>query len=43
VLPAGSIDPESVVTPGIYVDAVVPIDSTTVLAGAQPAERGATS
>lgn len=43
VLPAGSIDPETVVTPGIYVDAVVAIDSVTALAGAQPRERGAAS
>jgi 3-oxoadipate CoA-transferase alpha subunit len=32
-----------VVTPGIYVDAVVEIDGATTLAGAQPAERGAAS
>ncbi len=43
VVPTGSIDPETVVTPGIYVDAVVPIDSVTTLAGAQPAARGAAS
>lgn len=43
VVPVGSIDPETVVTPGIYVDAVVEVDGATTLAGAQPAERGATS
>jgi 3-oxoadipate CoA-transferase alpha subunit len=40
VLPTGSIDPEAVVTPGIYVDAVVALNSVTALAGAQ---RGAAS
>lgn len=47
VVPTGSIDPETVVTPGIYVDAVVALDSVTVLAGAQPgtpaAEQGSAS
>lgn len=43
VLPTGAIDPEVVVTPGIYVDAVVAIESTTALAGAQPGARGAAS
>jgi 3-oxoadipate CoA-transferase alpha subunit len=43
VAPVGTIDPETVVTPGIYVDAVVEIDGATTLAGAQPAERGAAS
>lgn len=43
VLPAGSIDPETVVTPGIYVDAVVAVRSATQLAGAQSGERGAAS
>lgn len=43
VVPVGSIDPETVVTPGIYVDAVVEVEGTTTLAGAQPAERGAAS
>jgi 3-oxoadipate CoA-transferase alpha subunit len=43
VVPVGTIDPETVVTPGIYVDAVVEIDGATMLAGAQPAERGAAS
>ena len=33
VVPAGALDPEAVVTPGIYVDAVVALDSATVLAG----------
>lgn len=28
IVPVGSIDPENVVTPGIYVDSVVPVDST---------------
>ena len=41
VVPIGSIDPEAVVTPGIYVDAVVPIDGVTTFAGGQPVERGA--
>ena len=40
VVPAGSIDPETVVTPGIYVDTVVSIDGVTALAGAQPSGRG---
>jgi 3-oxoadipate CoA-transferase alpha subunit len=43
VVPTGSLDPETVVTPGIYVDVVVPLDSTTALAGAQPGVRGAAS
>ncbi|MEU4365550.1 3-oxoacid CoA-transferase subunit A [Promicromonospora sp. NPDC023987] len=43
VVPVGSIDPEAVVTPGIYVDAVVPIDGGTTLAGARLSERGATT
>jgi 3-oxoadipate CoA-transferase alpha subunit len=43
VVPTGSIDPETVVTPGIYVDAVVPIDSVTALAGAQTTKGGAAS
>ncbi|PUB28586.1 3-oxoadipate CoA-transferase alpha subunit [Promicromonospora sp. AC04] len=43
VVPTGSIDPETVVTPGIYVDAVVPIDSVTTLAGVQPGARGVAS
>lgn len=33
VVPVGALDPESVVTPGIYVDAVVELDSPTALAG----------
>ncbi len=41
VVPTGSIDPETVVTPGIYVDAVVAIDSVTTLAGAPAGTRGA--
>ncbi|GAB2495916.1 3-oxoacid CoA-transferase subunit A [Promicromonospora xylanilytica] len=40
VVPTGSIDPETVVTPGIYVDVVVPVDGPTTLAGAEP-EQGA--
>lgn len=43
VVPTGSIDPETVVTPGIYVDAVVAVDSVTMLAGRGPADRGAAS
>ncbi|WP_369370185.1 3-oxoacid CoA-transferase subunit A [Promicromonospora sp. Populi] len=43
VVPTGSIDPETVVTPGIYVDAVVPVDGVTALAGTGPADRGAAS
>jgi 3-oxoadipate CoA-transferase alpha subunit len=43
VVPTGSLDPETVVTPGIYVDVVVPLVSTTALAGAQPGARGAAS
>ncbi|WP_125775429.1 3-oxoacid CoA-transferase subunit A [Antribacter gilvus] len=43
VLPVGAIDPETVVTPGIYVDSVVRLDSTTTLAGARPAAGRATS
>ncbi|MCK9794482.1 3-oxoacid CoA-transferase subunit A [Isoptericola sp. 4D.3] len=34
VVPAGALDPEAVVTPGIYVEAVVALDSTTAVAGA---------
>ncbi|MFI8528416.1 3-oxoacid CoA-transferase subunit A [Promicromonospora sukumoe] len=41
VVPTGSIDPESVVTPGIYVDTVVALDSVTTLAGAPSGARGA--
>ncbi|GAA2242676.1 3-oxoacid CoA-transferase subunit A [Promicromonospora sukumoe] len=41
VVPTGSIDPETVVTPGIYVDAVVALDSVTTLAGAPSGARGA--
>lgn len=33
VVPAGSLDPEAVVTPGIYVEAVVALDSVTAVAG----------
>jgi len=33
VVPAGALDPEAVVTPGIYVEAVVALDSTTAVAG----------
>jgi len=33
VVPAGALDPETVVTPGIYVEAVVALDSTTAIAG----------
>ncbi|MGF0115082.1 3-oxoacid CoA-transferase subunit A [Promicromonospora sp. Marseille-Q5078] len=33
VVPAGALDPEAVVTPGIYVAAVVALDSTTAVAG----------
>ncbi|MFD6134752.1 3-oxoacid CoA-transferase subunit A [Isoptericola sp. NPDC056618] len=33
VVPAGALDPEAVVTPGIYVEAVVALDSTTAIAG----------
>jgi 3-oxoadipate CoA-transferase, alpha subunit len=36
VVPTGEIDPESVVTPGIYVDTVVRLDSTTTIAGIRP-------
>ena len=43
VVRTGGIDPETVVTPGIYVDAVVPIDAVTTLAGGRPTERGATT
>lgn len=43
VVPTGSIDPEAVVTPGIYVDTVVPIDGVTTLAAARPMERKASS
>lgn len=43
VLPAGAIDPEAVVTPGIYVDVVVPVSSVTTFAGARPRGRGAAS
>ena len=43
VVPVGSIDPEAVVTPGIYIDAVVPIDGGTMLAGVRPSEQGATT
>jgi len=41
VVPTGSIDPETVVTPGIYVDAVVALDSVTTLAGIPSGARGA--
>ncbi|MGW2093356.1 3-oxoacid CoA-transferase subunit A [Promicromonospora sukumoe] len=41
VVPTGSIDPETVVTPGIYVDAVVALDSVTTLAGVPSGTRGA--
>ncbi|MFI2361269.1 3-oxoacid CoA-transferase subunit A [Promicromonospora sp. NPDC019610] len=43
VVPVGAIDPETVVTPGIYVDAVVAIDSVTTLAGTQAGARGSAS
>ncbi|WP_285106499.1 3-oxoacid CoA-transferase subunit A [Promicromonospora sp. MEB111] len=43
VVPTGSIDPEAVVTPGIYVDAVVAIDSVTTLAGAPAGAQGSAS
>lgn len=33
VVPAGALDPEAVVTPGIYVEAVVALDSVTAVAG----------
>jgi len=42
-VPTGSIDPEVVVTPGIYVDAVVPVDSVTTLAGAPAGTYGVRS
>jgi 3-oxoadipate CoA-transferase alpha subunit len=32
----GDLDPEAVVTPAIYVDAVVRLDSETTLAGTKP-------
>ncbi|MBE1879008.1 3-oxoacid CoA-transferase subunit A [Myceligenerans pegani] len=37
VVPAGGIDPETVVTPGIYVDSVVRLDSATTIAGTKGA------
>lgn len=36
LVPTGAMDPEAVVTPGIYVDAVVCLDSATTIAGATP-------
>ncbi|GAA1721136.1 3-oxoacid CoA-transferase subunit A [Isoptericola hypogeus] len=33
VVPAGALDPEAVVTPGIYVEAVVALDGGTAIAG----------
>ncbi|GAB3166825.1 3-oxoacid CoA-transferase subunit A [Myceligenerans halotolerans] len=33
VVPTGEMDPEAVVTPGIYVDTVVRLDGTTTIAG----------
>jgi 3-oxoadipate CoA-transferase alpha subunit len=37
VVPTGALDPEAVVTPGIYVDAVVEISGRTAIAHGEPA------
>ena len=41
IVPLGALDPEAIVTPGIFVRRVVAIDTPDIRAGAQPREKGA--
>jgi hypothetical protein len=40
IVPTGALDPENVVTPGIYVNSIVRIDSSGAAAGAAPSFGG---